>query len=457
MKIQTVILAAGQGKRMQSDIPKVLHHLAGKPLLEHVIQTASVISSLKPIVVYGHHGEKVRQVSSHHPINWIEQAEQLGTGHALQQALSLIDDDHHVLILYGDIPLISADTLMQLIASTPKNAVGLLTAFLKNPFGYGRIKRDADQNVIQIIEEKEADEHERKIEEINTGIYFIPAAYLKKWLPRLQKNNKQQEYYLTDIIAFAVQEKILIQAMQTSEPHEILGVNDRLQLSHLERFYQQKLAEIFLRQGVTIKDPARLDIRGEVEIGRDVVLDVNVILEGRVIIGDGCIIGPQTILRDTTLGKQVEVKSHSVIEGATINAHCLIGPFARIRPGTVLASHVHVGNFVEIKNSAVNEKTKINHLSYVGDSDIGKEVNIGAGVITCNYDGILKHKTKIGDRVQVGSDSTLVAPVTLHDDVYVASATTVRRDVPAGSLVYNKREENIREGWTAKHREEKRK
>lgn len=454
MAIQVVILAAGQGKRMYSNHPKVLHHLAGKPLLQHVIDTALCISKQpSPIVVSGHQSDILQVALAHHDVRWIEQQEQLGTGHALLQALPLIADDDQVLILYGDVPLISIETLHRLIRATPANAIGILTAKLVNPKGYGRIKRDHAEHIVGIVEEKDASENERAITEINAGIYFVSAAQLKQWLPTLKNNNAQGEYYLTDIIALAVAENKPIHAVHPEAQEEILGVNDRLQLAQLERYYQRSYAEKLLRQGVTLYDPARLDVRGDVRIGRDVSIDVNVILEGRVVIGEGCVIGANTILSNTELGARVTVKANSIIDGAQIAADCIIGPFARIRPGTVLANQTHVGNFVEIKNSSIGEKTKINHLSYVGDSEVGKEVNIGAGTITCNYDGVRKHKTIIGDRVLVGSDSTFVAPVTVHDDVYIATATTIRNDVPAGALVFNKREENIREGWTAKRKE----
>lgn len=454
MAIQAVILAAGKGKRMHSDLPKVLHHLAGKPLLEHVVHTTQHISpDVPPIIIHGHQGHLLHAALSHHHVNWIEQKEQLGTGHALLQALPFLADNSQVLVLYGDVPLISKETLKKLIANTPTNGLGMLTAYLDNPSGYGRIKRDVQNRIIGIVEEKDAKEDERKINEINPGIYLVPAKLLKKWLPLITNQNAQGEYYLTDIIKLAVSENIAIHAEKPTLNEEILGINDRLQLSHLERFYQRQYAEKLMREGVTMMDPTRLDIRGDLQIGHDVVIDINVIFEGKVIIGHGCVIGPHTILRNVELGDGVQIKAHCVIEDAKIASDCTIGPFARIRPGTVLGAFVHVGNFVEVKNSHVGEKTKINHLTYIGDSEIGKEVNIGAGTITCNYDGVKKHKTVIGDRVQVGSDTTLVAPVTIHDDVFIATATTVRKDVPPGALVYNTREEKIREGWTAARKE----
>lgn len=435
MAIQVVILAAGQGKRMHSHVPKMLHMLAGKPLLEHAIATALRISPAQPpIIVYGHQGNVIREHLSHYNVSWVLQKEQLGTGHALLQALPEIADDDHVLVLYGDVPLISETTFKQLIEQIPHDALGLLTAHLINPEGYGRIKRDHTHQIIGVIEEKEASIQERTITEINSGIYFVAAKYLKKWLPLLQNQNAQREYYLPDIIALAVAEKKAIAAVQPATPEEVLGVNDHIQLSQLERHYQRSLAEKLMRQGITIYDPARLDIRGEVNIGSDAVIDVNVILEGHVKIGHGCVIGPHSILRNVQLGDRVEVKAHSVIDGAEIADDCIIGPFARIRPGTILGPHVHIGNFVEIKNSDINKGSKVNHLSYVGDSDIGKHVNIGAGTITCNYDGMNKQKTVIGDDVHIGSDTQLVAPVTIGEGATIGAGSTVTKDVPAHQL-----------------------
>ncbi len=458
MGLQIVILAAGRGKRMHSTHPKVLHSLAGQPLLEHVIRTSLQLSpDIPPIIVHGHQGQRLYDALSHYDVKWIEQQEQRGTGHALLQALPLMAEDDQVLVLYGDVPLIAAETLNQLMKTTPSHGLGLLTAYLNNPKGYGRIKRQVSGKIIGIVEEKDATEEERQGKEVNSGIYFLPARYLKKWLPTLKNQNAQQEYYLTDIISFAVQENIPIHAVHPLVPEEILGVNDRLQLMALERFYQQKQAEKWMQQGVTIADSARFDVRGDVQIGRDVFIDINVILEGRVEVGDDCVIGPNVILRNTKLSHHVEVKANSVIDGAEIGAHAIIGPFARLRPGTILAEDAHIGNFVEIKNSQIGQKTKINHLSYVGDSQVGKAVNVGAGTITCNYDGVNKHQTVIGDRVQIGSDSTLVAPIVIHDDVYIAAATTLRSDVPKGVLAYNPRQEKYQEGWVKKKSEKAKK
>jgi len=448
MTIQVVILAAGLGKRMHSHLPKVLHCLSGKSLLLHVVETAFVISpATQPVVVYGHQGKMLRDALAHYSIRWVEQREQLGTGHALLQALPIIPDDTRVLILCGDVPLITEQTLNKLIHATPSHALGMLTAHLSNPAGYGRIKRDKHHHIIDIIEEKDATEDERNIMEINPGIYFVPAHFLKKWLPLLNNKNVQSEYYLTGIIASAVQEHIPIHAVQPRRNEEIVGVNDRVQLAHLERFYQHEQAEKLMHQGVTLRDPARIDIRGEVRIGRDVVIDVNVIFEGRVVIGDECVIGANSILRDTELGKRVEVKAHSIIEGAKITDDCIIGPFARIRPDTVLAEQVHIGNFVEIKKSHIAKGSKVNHLSYIGDSDIGKHVNIGAGTITCNYDGINKHKTIIEDNAFIGSCTQFVAPVTIGEGATIGAGSTITRDAPPHTLTLSRAPQQTIEGW----------
>lgn len=448
MAIQTVILAAGKGKRMYSSFPKVLHRLAGKPLLEHVIHTALSISpDTPPIIVNGHQGELVRNSLAHYNVRWVEQKEQLGTGHAVLQALSEISTDDDVLILYGDVPLISESTLKNLIETTPKNTVGMLTAQLSNPMGYGRIKRNKTNQIIGVIEEKDANDTERQITEINPGIYFATAKQLKKWLPTLKNKNAQGEYYLTDIIKFAGEEEILIHDVQPHASEEILGINDRSQLAYLERCYQRMMAEKLMRQGVTIYDPMRFDVRGDVKIGRDVVIDINVILEGNVSIGHECVIGPNAILRNVVLGDRVEVKANSVIDGAEIAADCIIGPFARIRPGSVLESNVHVGNFVEVKNSEIGEASKVNHLSYIGDSEIGKRVNVGAGTITCNYDGANKHKTTIGDDVHIGSDTQLVAPVMVGAGATIAAGSTIIRDVPSQQLTMTHRIDQRSKEW----------
>lgn len=439
MTIQIVILAAGCGKRMHSTLPKVLHLLAGKPLLAHVLDTAMKVSNdYPPIVVFGHQGNMLKAKLTHLPVHWIEQKQQLGTGHAVMSSLSAIKADH-VLVLYGDVPLITTETLQNLIDATPQSAIGLVTAHFPDPTGYGRIKRNKQQKIESVIEDKEASEFDRLNTEINSGIYFVPLNYLKKWLPALSNQNGQQEYYLTDIISFAVSQQVPIVSVTPPDYHEVMGVNDRAQLAALERSLQAKRAEAIMLNGATLIDPARIDIRGEVEIGRDVVIDVNVVLEGKVVIGDHCMIGPNVFIRDAVLGDGVVIKANCVIEEASISDACFIGPFARIRPGTSLEHHVHIGNFVEVKKSKIMEGTKINHLSYVGDSEIGRRVNIGAGTITCNYDGANKHKTVIGDNVHIGSDTLLVAPIMIGEGATIGAGSTLLKDAPADKLTLTHR------------------
>ncbi len=448
MTLSIVILAAGQGKRMHSQLPKVLHKLAGKPLLEHVTQTALTLAPTQtPIVIYGHQGDILRHHLAHLNVQWVEQTEQLGTGHALQQALPHLNKTDRILILYGDVPLISTATLKHFLQETPDNGVGLITTDLANPYGFGRIIRDAKQQITEIIEEKDANAAQREITEINSGIYLIPGALLTSWLPKLTNHNAQKEFYLTDIIKMALVENIAICATHPTQQEEILGVNNRLQLAELERFYQKKQAEKLLLQGVTLHDPSRFDLRGELIVGQDVVIDVNVIIEGRVIIGNQCSIGPNTILRNTILGDNIEIKANCVIDGAEISANCVIGPFARIRPGTVLAAKAHVGNFVEIKNSDIGEGTKINHLSYIGDAEIGKRVNVGAGTITCNYDGVNKHRTHIGDDAFIGSNSNLVAPIVIGEGATVGAGSTLTRSAPSNQLTICRAQQRSVENW----------
>ncbi len=450
MSIRTVILAAGQGKRMHSKLPKVLHPIAGKAMLERVIETAKAISTndLKPVIIFGHEGHQIQEAMSHHNVLWAEQKEQLGTGHAVLQALPFISDDEKILILYGDVPLIGKHTLQDLIDHTPENSIGMLTAILDNPTGYGRIKRDTENNITSIVEEKDADVDERAIKEVNSGVYLVPARLLKKWLPIIKNNNAQGEYYLTDIIKLAQEESIAIHSVSPTQAEEIMGVNDRVQLMQLERFYQYEQAIQLMRQGVTVADPYRLDVRGYITIGRDVNLDVNVIIEGKVVIGDDCTIGPNVLLRNVIIGNGVHIHANTVIDGAEIADRAFIGPFARIRPGTILKEQAHIGNFVEIKNASVGQGSKVNHLSYIGDSEIGKKVNIGAGTITCNYDGANKHKTVIADQVFVGSDSLLIAPVRLGEGATIAAGSIIAKDAPAHQLTLSHRlEQRSVHGW----------
>ncbi len=456
MAIQVVILAAGQGKRMHSRLPKVLHRLAGKSLLQRVVETAQAVSkATQPIIIYGHEGAQVLASFSQDSLKFVEQKEQFGTGHAVEQALPHISEKDRVLVLYGDVPLISLDTLSRLIGATPDNALGIVTAYLKNPEGYGRIKRNEENHVVAIVEEKDASEKERRITEVNTGIYLIPAHSLHQWLPRLQPKNAQGEYYLTDIIAEAVQEALPIVTVQPEHKDEIRGVNDRIQLAYLERSYQRSQAFALMKQGVTLMDPERIDIRGDVTVGRDVVIDVNVILEGNIRIGDHCTIGANCILRDVEIGRGVEVKANSMLDGAIIADDCVIGPFARIRPGTVLAKSAHIGNFVEIKKSSIGTGSKVNHLSYVGDSDIGQRVNVGAGTITCNYDGVNKHKTIIGDDAFIGSCTQLVAPVKVGEGATIGAGSTITQDAPPNQLTLARAPQSTIADWVGPRQKEK--
>jgi len=434
MSLSIVILAAGQGKRMHSQLPKVLHCLAGKPLLEHVVQSTFHLSPSAPVVIYGHQGETVRQRLPNLNVVWVEQQQQLGTGHAVLQALPKIPLENHILILYGDVPLITSTTLQQLINKTPANALGIITAHLPQPAGLGRVLRDSKNNIIRIVEEKDATDTERSLNEINSGIYLLPARYLQKWLPTLKNHNSQQEFYLTDIIQCAVKDKVPIYSLEPTQYEEILGINDCMQLAQAERFYQQCLAEKLMRQGVTLYDPNRFDVRGELTVGLDVIMDVNVILEGRVIIGNHCVIGANTLLRNVTLSDHVQIKENCVIDGAEVAEHCILGPFARIRPGTRVAPHAQIGNFIEIKNSMIGSHSKIHHVGYIGDSELGKQVNIGAGTITCNYDGANKHKTIIGDDAFIGSNTELVAPVTIGAGATIGAGSTITRDAPPQQL-----------------------
>jgi bifunctional UDP-N-acetylglucosamine pyrophosphorylase/glucosamine-1-phosphate N-acetyltransferase len=455
MALSIVILAAGQGKRMKSQTPKVLHRLAGKALLEHVMTTASKLSpQATPIIVYGHQGERVKHALAHLNATWVEQARQLGTGHALQQAMTHIPDEDSVLILYGDVPLIAVETLKKLLANTPANTIGIITAHLPNPTGLGRIIRNTENQIVRIVEEKDATSSERAIQEINSGIYVIPALFLKKWLPTLSNQNTQQEYYLTDLISIATQEKFSIYSQEPSHHEEIFGVNDKLQLATLDRFYQRQLAEKLMSEGVTLLDPARLDVRGDLTVGEDVTIDINVIIEGNVKIGNHCLIGPNTLLRNVTLADNVTIHANSVLDGAEIASHCIIGPFARIRPGTQLGEHVHLGNFVETKNSIIANATKVNHLTYIGDSEIGAHVNIGAGTITCNYDGINKHKTIIGDHAFIGSNTSLVAPITVGKGATIGAGSTLTRNAPAEQLTLSRAEQRSLV-WARKTKKEK--
>lgn len=447
MPVSVVILAAGQGKRMASDLPKVLQPLAGRPLLAHVVATARRLDPGAIHVVYGHGGERVRDALPGDGIHWTLQAEQLGTGHAVAQAMPAIPDDHTVLVLYGDVPLVRAATLAGLVGRAGPAAIALLTAVLPDPTGYGRVIRDAAGRVVRIVEHKDANHKERAVAEVNTGLLAAPAGRLRRWLAGLGRDNAQGEYYLPDCIVAAVREGLTIEAVVAASATEVLGVNDKLQLAEVEAAHRREHAAELMHAGVTIIDPARVDVRGEVECGRDVILDVNVILEGRVRLGDRVHIGPGSVLRDCELGADTEVRAHCVIDGAAAGAHCVIGPFARLRPGTRLADGVHVGNFVEVKNSDLGRDSKANHLTYLGDATVGADVNVGAGTVTCNYDGAAKHRTTIGDGAFIGSGAMLVAPVTVGADATIGAGSTITKPAPAGKLTLERSEQQTVEGW----------
>lgn len=447
MNLSVIILAAGQGTRMRSKLPKVLHAVGGQPMLAHVVRTARALEPKAVHVVYGHGGEQVRAALHALPVQWVEQAQQLGTGHAVAQALPQVTDDQTVLVLYGDVPLTGADTLQRLLAAAWDGALGLLTAHLDDPTGYGRIIRDAEGGVVAIVEHKDANDAQRAINEINTGMLAVSAGRLRQWLAALDNKNSQGEFYLTDVIAMAVRDGMRVQTVHPATIAEIMGINNRAQLAELERVYQRRRAEQLMLQGVTLRDPARFDVRGELEAGRDVVIDVNVVCEGKVILGDDVAIGPNCYLRDISIADGVVVHANSVIEEASIGAGARIGPFARIRPGTVLAADVHIGNFVEVKKSDIGQGSKVNHLSYVGDTTIGRRVNVGAGTITCNYDGANKHRTVIEDDAFIGSDTQLIAPVTVGAGATIGAGSTIAKDAPPGELTLSRTPQQTRRGW----------
>jgi bifunctional UDP-N-acetylglucosamine pyrophosphorylase/glucosamine-1-phosphate N-acetyltransferase len=432
---------------MKSALPKVLQPLAGRPLLAHVIDTARSLEPAAIHVVYGHGGESVREALPDEPVSWTLQARQLGTGHAVLQAIPQVPDNHVALVLYGDVPLLSRQTLVQLVALVGPQQVALLTMTVDDPAGYGRIVRDPKGRVQRIVEQKDASAEERAIRECNTGVIAAPAKLLKRWLEGLKADNSQREYYLTDIIATAVKDGVAVNPLGITEAIEALGVNDKVQLALLESECRRRAARELMLAGVTIADPSRVDIRGRVTHGKDVFIDVNVVLEGTVKLGDRVRIGPGCVVRNAEMGDDTQVFPHSVIEGAVIGAGCNIGPFARFRPTSRLSSGVHVGNFVEVKNSTMAEDSKANHLSYVGDAQVGARVNIGAGTIIANYDGANKHKTVIEDDVHTGSNSVLVAPITIGAGATVAAGSTVASHVPGGKLTIARARQTTIESW----------
>ena len=448
-----IILAAGEGKRMKSDLPKVLQPLAGKPLLRHVIDTAATLQPQALHLVYGHGGEQVRstlggELAAAAPRHsWVLQAEQKGTGHALQQALPQLQDDELVLVLYGDVPLIGSATLRALLALAGPDTLALLTVMLDDPTGYGRIVRDAGGRVRRIVEQKDASAAELQLREANTGVMAVPVRHLRRWLGKLGNANAQGEYYLTDIIAMAVEDGIGVAPLPAPTATEVLGVNDKLQLAELEAEVRRLRALELMVAGVTLVDPARIDVRGTVVAGRDVFIDVNAVFEGTVTLGDRVRVGPNCVLRDCSLGNDVQINAHCVLEQATVGADSIIGPFARLRPGARLADDVHIGNFVEVKNSSMDSGAKANHLAYVGDATVGARVNIGAGTIIANYDGANKHHTQIGADAHTGSNSVLVAPLTVGEGATIGAGSTVSKDVPAGKLTVARAKQVTLEGW----------
>ncbi len=446
MKLDIVILAAGEGKRMHSTLPKVLHRVGGVPLLQHVIDSASALAPVACHVVVGHGSEQVRESLAQRRINWVLQDQQLGTGHAVMQALPAIDDDATVLVLYGDVPLISPDTLKDLLAQA-MTGPALLTARVNDPHGYGRILRTKKGKLVGVVEERDAIPKERLINEINTGILAAPAHHLKQLLPQVGNNNAQGEYYLPDIVGLALREGIPVATATAPSEIEVLGVNDRVQLNRVEREYQRRLAAELLQSGVGVADGSRLDIRGSLECGRDVSIDVNCVFEGANSLADGVKIGANCVLIDCVVGAGTEIKPFTHMEGVATAANCVIGPFARLRPETRLAEAVRIGNFVETKNSEIGAGSKVNHLSYIGDTDMGERVNIGAGTITCNYDGANKHRTQIGNSVFVGSNSTLVAPVEIEDRGFVGAGSTITKTVPGNQLAISRARQRNLHGW----------
>ncbi|HFB63901.1 MAG TPA: UDP-N-acetylglucosamine diphosphorylase/glucosamine-1-phosphate N-acetyltransferase [Aeromonadales bacterium] len=446
-KVSVIILAAGQGTRMHSSLPKVLHPIAGKPMLHHVIEAADKLKPIAIHIVFGHGGDEVKKASSEYKVQWHLQQQQLGTGHAVNQAMPNIADEETVLILFGDVPLIQVETIRNLLTKVAFKQMALLTVVLDDPTGYGRIVRNEKNEVQSIVEQKDANEAQRRIQEVNTGILAAQAGDLKRWLNNLDNNNAQGEYYLTDIIEMAVKDGYKVATSQAVDALEVEGVNNRLQQAKLERHYQKKQADVLMLQGVTLLDPTRIDVRGDITVGKDVVIDVGVILEGDVKLGDGVYVGPNTLIKNSEIAEYSRISANCVIEAAMVESFVSIGPFARLRPGTVLKQQVHVGNFVEIKNSTLEQGSKAGHLSYLGDAEIGKRVNIGAGTITCNYDGANKHKTVLEDDVFVGSDTQLVAPVKVSKGVTIGAGTTVTSNVTADSLVISRVKQKEIHGW----------
>jgi bifunctional UDP-N-acetylglucosamine pyrophosphorylase/glucosamine-1-phosphate N-acetyltransferase len=446
MALEILVLAAGVGKRMRSSLPKVLQPLAGRPLLGHVLATARELAPRKVIVVHGHGAEAVREAFNGEKVEWVLQGEQLGTAHAVMQAMPKISADADVLILYGDVPLMRAATLQRLLEAA-NGGLAVLTAEPDDPAAYGRVVRDGSGRVAKIVEQRDASPGERAIREINAGFYALDARRLSGWLKKIDNRNAQKEYYLTDLVSLAVGDKVPVAAVKTDDAWEAAGVNTPRELAALERQYQRMYAEKLLEAGVMLADPARIDVRGALECGREVTIDVNCVFEGSVKLGDGARIGPNCVLRNVTIGAGSEVRAFSHLDDAEVGARCVLGPFARLRPGASLADEVHIGNFVEVKASRVGAGTKANHLSYIGDSEVGANVNIGAGTITCNYDGANKNRTVIEDDCFIGSDATLVAPVRIARGSYIGAGSTISKDTPAGQLTVSRAKQVSIPGW----------
>jgi len=446
MALEIIVLAGGQGKRMHSALPKVLHPLAGRPLLAHVLDAARALAPRKIIVVNGYNADEVRAAFPDPTIEWVLQAEQLGTGHAVQQALPRLTADAHVLILYGDVPMVRAETLRRLLEASQKG-VAVLTAEVANPTGYGRIVRASAGRVARIVEQKDATPGEAAIREINAGFFALTSGQLSAWLGKITNQNAQKEYYLTDIVALAGADDVPVFAVKVDDRWEIAGVNSKQDLAGLERVLQHREAARLLDAGVTLADPARIDVRGSLECGRDVSIDVNCVFEGRVKLGEGVRIGPNCVLRNTSIAAGTEVRAFSHLDEAEVGARCLLGPYARLRPGTSLADEVHIGNFVEVKASSIGKASKANHLSYIGDSEVGANVNVGAGTITCNYDGANKNRTVIEDDCFIGSDATLVAPVRIARGSYIGAGSTISKDTPAGQLTVARAKQKSIPSW----------
>ena len=444
--LNIVILAAGKGTRMQSVIPKVLHRLAGKPLLAHVIDAAKTLNPSKMVVVYGYGGDAVPNAFTHEDITWVEQKEQLGTGHAMLQAVPHLDDDGTTLILLGDVPLLNLQSCMSLLEKP--EALGLLTVSKQNPTGYGRIVRNHQQLILAIVEHKDATDTQKAITEVNTGIIAVNNKNLNAWLSKLSNHNAQGEYYLTDIIAMAVNDGLNVSAEITYDEASVEGVNSKADLASLERVYQTRYAASLMQAGATLADPNRIDVRGSLTVGKDVEIDVGCVFEGKVALGDGVRIGPYCVIKESSIGAESEIAAFTHIDQARVESGCRIGPYARLRPGAEIADEAHVGNFVEIKNSQVGSNSKVNHLSYIGDATIGKNVNIGAGTITCNYDGVNKYKTVIEDDVFIGSDTQLVAPVVIGEGATIAAGSTITKNAPAGQLtICRAKDQKSIAGW----------